>query len=190
MLFDRFWDVTGDIVPLNHYANILKWKYVTKAIDNNHFYHFDDFLQTVIEVMVIMLCMHLAGYSTIKSFHTQIERSNWSSFIRNVKHCCLGFTKVRSIQDKTSTRTNTTVAAALRVKKEQWANLKDQLSESNQIKVEKDLLLRISLTNQDIVQENALLLLNYSLLYINFNNTCRKGYSGRVEKYIVCWTII
>lgn len=35
-----------------------------------------------------------------------------------------------------------------------------------------------------------LLLLNYSLLYLDFNNACCKDYNGRVEKCIVYLAII
>lgn len=190
MLFDRFWGVAGDIVSLNHYAGILKRKYVTKAADNNHFYHSDDFLRTVMEALVITLCMQAAGCSTIESFHAWIEKSDRPSLIGNVEQSCLGVTRVRSIQDKAFTRTNAAVAAALRAKKEQWANLEDQSTEPNWVKIEKDLLSEISPTNRDVVRENALLLLNYGLLYLDFNDACCKGYSGRVEKCIACLAVI
>ncbi len=140
--------------------------------------------------MVIALCIHSAQCSTIDSFHVWIERSDWSSLIGNVEKSCLGITKVRSIRDRASTRTNTTVAAALRVKKEEWANLGDQPPKPNWVKIEKDLLSEISVTNRDIVRENALLLLNYGLLYLDFNDACRKGYSGRLEKCIACMAVI
>lgn len=51
-------------------------------------------------------------------FHTWIERLDWSSFNGNIEHNCLGFTRVRSIQDKVSICTITAVNAALRAKKE------------------------------------------------------------------------
>ncbi len=108
----------------------------------------------------------------------------------NVEHSYLGLTTVCSIQDRASTRTNTAVAAALKAKKKQWANLEDQPPEPNWVKVEKNLLSEISLTNRDIVRENALLLLNYVLLYLDFNDVCSKGYSGWVEKCIVCLAVI
>ncbi len=190
LLFDRFWGIAGDIVSLNDYADIFKRKYITKVADNNHFHHSDDFLQTVMEALVITLFMHSAGCSTIESFHAWIERSDWSSFIGNIEHSCLGLITVRSIQDKASTRTNTAVGAALRVKKQQWANLEDQPLEPNWVKVEKDLLSEISPINRDIIRKNALLLLNYGLLYLDFNDAWRKDYSGRVEKCIVCLAMI
>lgn len=69
ILFDRFWAIVGDIVLLNYYTGILKQKYVTKIADNNHFYHFDDFFQTIMEVLVTMLYIYLARCSTIESFY-------------------------------------------------------------------------------------------------------------------------
>ena len=190
MLFNRFWGVAGDIVSLNRYAGILKQKYIKKDADNSHFHHSDDFLQTVIEALVIALCIHSAKCSTIDSFHVWIERSDWPSFIGNVEESCLGITKVRSIQNKASTRTNTAVAAALRAKKEEWVNLEDQPPEPNWVKIEKDLLSEFSIANRDIARENALLLLNYGLLYLDFNDACCKGYSGRLEKCIACMAVI
>ena len=131
MLFDRFWGVASNIVSLNCYAGILKQKYIKKDADNNHFYRSDDFLQTSIKALVIALCIHLAQCLTIDFFHVWIERSDWPSLIGNVEESYVGITKVCSIQDRASTRTNAAVAAALRAKKEEWANLEDQPPEPN-----------------------------------------------------------
>ena len=70
MLFDRFWGVARDIISLNNYAGIFKQKYVTKGTDNNHFYHSNDFFLRIIEILVITLCIYLAGYLNIKCFYT------------------------------------------------------------------------------------------------------------------------
>ncbi len=69
MLFDRFWGVANNIISLNRYADVLKRKYIKKNINNNHFYHFDDFQQMLIEGLVIALYIHLAQCSTIDPFH-------------------------------------------------------------------------------------------------------------------------
>ena len=68
MLYDRFWGVARDIVSLNDYAGIVKRKYITKATSNNHFHHSDYFFRTIIKALVITLCMHVVGCSTIESF--------------------------------------------------------------------------------------------------------------------------
>lgn len=41
-----------------------------------------------------------------------------------------------------------------------------------------------------MVQENALLLLSYRLLYLDFIDACQKSYSGQVEKCIACLAVI
>ena len=69
MLFNRFWGIASDIVSLNRYADILKRKYIRKDVDNSNFHHSDDFLQKVIEALVIALYIHLAKCSTIDSFY-------------------------------------------------------------------------------------------------------------------------
>ncbi len=76
MLFDRFWGIVSDIVLLNCYAGILKQKYIKKDADNNHFYYSNDFLQMLIEALVIALYIHLAQCLTINSFYVWIERSD------------------------------------------------------------------------------------------------------------------
>ncbi len=190
MLFDWFWGVAGDIVSHNRYTGILKRKYIKKNADNNHFHHSDDFLRMLIEALVIALCIQSAQCSTIDSFHIWIERSDWPSLIGNIEESFLGITKVRSIQDRVSICTNAAVAAALRAKKEEWANLGDQPPEPNWVKIEKDLLSEISIANRDIVREKTLLLLNYDLLYLDFNDACRKSYSSWLEKCIACMAVI
>ena len=69
MLFDRLWDIAGDIILLNCYAGIFKRKYIKKDVGNYYFYQFIDFLQIIIKVLVIVLCIHLAKYPTIDAFH-------------------------------------------------------------------------------------------------------------------------
>ena len=85
MLLDQFWGLAGDIISLNRYTGILKWKYITKVADNDYFHYSDDFLQTVMKALIITLCMHLAGCSTIDSFHTWVKRLDWPSLIGNIE---------------------------------------------------------------------------------------------------------
>lgn len=70
------------------------------------------------------------------------------------------------------------MAIMVKPKKEYYVHLKDQLPKPNQFKIEKYLLLEINPINENIVQENMLLLLNYDLLYLNFNDICCKNYNN------------
>lgn len=65
MLFSKIWGVAANMVFLNSYTDILKKKHIYKKPDNNDFYHTDKFFRIVIEAMVVTLCMHVAGCSTI-----------------------------------------------------------------------------------------------------------------------------
>ena len=42
----------------------------------------------------------------------------------------------------------------------------------------------------DVIQENALLLLNYALVYLDFGDACRGGFCGRVERRIQAFTVM
>ncbi len=76
MLIGKFWDIAVDLVSLNWYSGILKCKHISKKPDNNHFQQTDDFFRVIIEAMIIVLCIHGAGCSTIDKFQTWIGRSN------------------------------------------------------------------------------------------------------------------
>ena len=50
--------------------------------------------------------------------------------------------------------------------------------------------MELSGPSRDIVRENALLLLNSALVYQDFHDACRGGYSGRVEKCIQIFAVM
>lgn len=135
------------------------------------------------EALILIFCIYSARYSTIKSFYTWVGKSDQLSFIKNIEHSCLSIVRVYSIQNRASIYTNTTVATILGAQKEQLANLENQPSEPNKLS-------EIRTTNQDVVRNNVLWLLNYSLLYLDFNDICHKDYSSRVEKCIVHLVLI
>ena len=65
LLFEKFWEIAGDLVSFNWYYGILKRKNLTKKADNKNFHDSDDFFCTIIEAMVLILCIHTAGCLTI-----------------------------------------------------------------------------------------------------------------------------
>lgn len=78
----------------------------------------------------------------------------------------------------TSKHINNIVAAKLRGQKKEWANLEDPSPEPKWVTIKKKVLLEISITYQDIIQKNVLLVLNYDLLNLDLNDTYYKSYSG------------
>ena len=97
ILFYQSLDIVSDIISLNRYTSILIWKYITKIINNNHFYHFNNPLQTVLEVLVIILYIYWAKYSIIDFFCILIKKFDQFYFIENIEKIYLGISKVHSI---------------------------------------------------------------------------------------------
>lgn len=56
--------------------------------------------------------------------------------------------------------------------------------------MEKQLVSDFSWKHRNVVRENALLLLSYKLLYLDFVNACQKDYSGQVKKCIAYLAVI
>lgn len=82
--FDKLWDVFSDVVFLNHYSNILKHQYINQNAAN--FHHCNDFFRTVIETLVIILCMHKASCKTMTGLESKINKSDWHNLISKIKY--------------------------------------------------------------------------------------------------------
>lgn len=123
MLFDKFWDITGNIVSLNCFSSILKQKYITKAANSTNFHHFDDILYMVVEALTITLCIYIADYQIINSFQSWINKSNWPIFISKVEHNYLYIFKVDLIQKMTNEQIKAIIATTFAAKKEEWESL-------------------------------------------------------------------
>lgn len=116
MLFGKFWGIADDLISLNWYSGILKHKYIARQPNDNNFQQTDDFCN-VIETMVIVLYMRIAGCSIINDLQTQIDRSDWPALISKTEYKHLGVFKVYDIQDKASWKTATMVASIFDAKK-------------------------------------------------------------------------
>lgn len=169
MLFSKFWGVAANMVSLNGYNNILKRKHIYKKPDNNNFHHTDEFFHILIEAIVVTLCMHIAGYSTIDELQTWIGKSDWPALIGKVECDYLGIFTLQCIQDEVSIKTNITVVSMLETKKREWLKSDGhQQVKPNWIVVEKGFFLEISTKTRNIIQKNALSLFSYGLLYLDF----------------------
>lgn len=52
------------------------------------------------------------------------------------------------------------------------------------MKVCQKLIYQLSKLYQDLIQENALFLINYNILYLDFIDAYRNSYNGHIEKCI------
>lgn len=117
MLFERLWGISGDVIFLNRLHGILNQKYVEKGAKD--FYHYDNFFHTVIEALVIALCMQETDYQTLAEFETKLgNKFNWPYLISKVESEYLGMYRVYRIQRKTERNTKVTVAAAFATKQQ------------------------------------------------------------------------
>ncbi len=142
--------------------------------------------------MVIVLCMCVAGWSTINNLQTWIRRFDWPAFISKVECNHLEVFKVHDIRDKASQKTVTMVANIINAKKRVWLETGDgrRRREPYWAVVKKRLVAETAPKNRDIIRKNTLLFLSYGLLYLDLADACRKSYSGYVEKCISYLVVI
>ena len=190
LFFVKFWGMAGNTIGLERFSGILKRKHINQAALTKNFHHSDNFFWTVIEALTVTLYMYVADCQTINTFQGLLGSSNWPILIAKVEAEYLEIFKVQSIRRKRSKRTKNAVAVALAEKKAEWAITIPLPPESNWVGIKKQLVLDFSQKHCNVVRENALLLLSYGLLYLDFVDAYQKGYSGRVEKCIACLAVI
>lgn len=83
------------------------------------------------KALIITLYIYSARCLTIKSFYAQIKKSDWLFLIENIKQSCFIVIKMFLQQKKGFLCTNSAIAIAFGVKKDQWLYLKNQTSKLN-----------------------------------------------------------
>lgn len=170
--------MADSIIGFECFNEILKCKHINRVALTKNFHHLDNFFRTIIEALTMTLCIYVAGCQIINTFQELLGSSNWPIFIAKVKAEYLEIFKVLSICIKASKQTKNAVVVALAEKKAKWASTISLPPELNWVAIEKQLVLNLSRKHCDVVQENALLLLSYGLLYLDFVDACQKGYNG------------
>lgn len=80
--------------------------------------------------------------------------------------------------------------ATRKVEWEATQDLSESLPEPNWDEVETKLSAELTSRSRNIHRENALIIISCGLLYLDFRDACRKGYSGRIEKCIEMFAIL
>ena len=104
--------------------------------------------------MVITLCIHTVGCSTIDELQLWIGRSDWPTLIAKVEKNCLGVSKVQSIRNTAYCKTTATVDTMLEAQKREWlesGNDGERRQEPNWLAIKKTLLAETAPKNRDIV---------------------------------------
>lgn len=79
------------------------------------------------------------------------------------------------------------------MRKVEWEATQDlpaSLPKPNWDEVETKLSAEITSRSRDIHRENALIIISCRLLYLDFQDACRKGYSRHIEKCIEMFAIL
>lgn len=123
LFFDKFWDLAGNFIGFEHYNRLLRHKNINQAALTKNFHYLNNFFQTIIEVLIVNLCMHhITGCKTIDAFQSWLGISNWPHLITKIEAQYLEIFKVQLIYTKISKQTTINIANVLAEKKTRWLN--------------------------------------------------------------------
>lgn len=197
LLLNALWGQKEDRISLARFKMGLGRQNATR--DAKNFHASDDFFRTVIKAFVIALCMHGAKCADLRSFKKWLSENDWPNVIEEVEAAHLGAFKSAEADAAASEALHDEVSAAIAQEKSDWLEGRARDRRSGiitytkepdwQMKL-KDRVKEAIAAERDIIQENALRFLNLGLLYLDFVDACRGGYSGRVEKCIQSIAVI
>lgn len=76
LFFDKFWDIADSIINFEYFNEILKRKHINQAALTKNFHHLDNFFQTIIEALIVILYIYIASYQIIDMFQRLLGNSN------------------------------------------------------------------------------------------------------------------
>ena len=168
--------------------------------DAKDFYACDDFYKTVVKSFAILLCMHGAGSTNVATFKTWLSQNDWQKMIQDVEETYLGALEPAKKNLIFARTLRKRLSMAIEQEKKDWLAKKAhdrgaRITTTFMREPIWDKMLEARVKQgindeRDLVRENALRLLNLGLLYLDFVDACRSGYSGRVEKCIQLFAIV
>ena len=192
MLFDQFWGKPGNVASLRYYQGVLKRPNVSKDMKN--FHACDTFFRHVVDAHIVALLMETTGHKDIDKFKAWVARSDWPHLIEKVQELYLRPSYIQFLWAKGKREHKLAIDIALMGRKEEWiAALEEQDTpepEPNWDDIRKEIEADIDMKSRDVVRENSLIITILGLLYCDFADACRTGYSGRIEQCIGCFAVI
>ena len=168
--------------------------------DAKDFHACDDFYKTVVKSFAISLCMHGAGSTNVATFKTWLSQNNWRKLIQDVEETYLGALEPAKKNLVFARTLRKRLSVAIEQEKKDWLakRARDRGAGITTTFMREpiwDKMLEARIEQgindeRDLVRENALRLLNLGLLYLDFVDACRNGYSGRIEKYIQLFAMV
>jgi len=166
--------------------------------DVNDFDACDDFFRIVFDGYVIAYYMHKKVGESTTQLNKHFEGSDWPESIWKATEHLKGPFQMLNMRDA-SAEIEAAVEEGVEAKRgecrEYLVGRKREKQRTgvpnpeitNRPKwseVEAEVTRKLTAKDRDIVQENAILFLNCAMIYLDFHEVCRYGFSGRVEQCI------
>lgn len=181
ILLTTFWGDSGDEYSFHRFSTALPGRSSVTS-EAKGFHKSDDFLRTVVQASIIALCMHESACSTIGAFETWLSQHDWPKLLKKVVEAHLKLSTVHELQCAAEKGVAHEVNAALATEQEEFQNIRKKgQRQPNWVNRRLELTKKMSKPARDVVRENALLATSCGVLYLDFIDACRGGYSGRME---------
>ena len=198
LFFSAIWGKVSNRISFACFQTVLKRKGAAKNVKD--FHASNDFFCTVVRAFAVAVYMHGAFCTQLPAFPNWLSANNWRALIASVSEDHIDPFKPCELCAKARSKVEEKVAHAVAVEKAKWQNKRDQdravgitttwLKPPNWKKEQTDRVEKALTERRDIVNKNALIMLNTGLLYLDFADACREGYSARVKKCIKCFAVL
>lgn len=193
MLYNVFWGNPDDIVSLSRFTNQLcRKKILEKATD---FHLCNQFFLLLVEGFWLALIASECGCNTLEELETYMAKEDWRAMLDRVASTYMDPYAVHKIRSRAEEQVRLHVGNEIDalcarheslVAKGQEKELPIEYWNAKEAQMVEQRLPR----ERDEVRENALLFLTNGLLYREFHEACRGGFSGRVFKCLKQYAVM
>ncbi|MCJ1349512.1 hypothetical protein MMC31_007753, partial [Peltigera leucophlebia] len=129
-----------------------------------------------------------------------VVRKRLAKMVQDVENKSLGLFKTIELQASAIEKVRGEIIANIARKKQEWLDkraadravgiITSYKKQPDWKKKQQDQIKTAAGQERDVIRENALIVLNLGLLYLDFIDACRGGFSARVEKCIQCFAVV
>lgn len=194
MFFKIFWGGPAQTVSICRFANLLRRKQIAEVCTD--FHHCNQLFLLLVDALLLALIAHEAGCHTWENLSDYISQHDWRSMIDRVVSGAVDPYSVNSIRVKARENIERQVKVDINAMRAHHEELVSQGAATKKrtkaywSRKETETVESRWLWSRDQVRENALLFLNNGLIYREFNDACRGGYSGRVIKCVEHYMVL
>lgn len=193
MMYNVFWGQPDEIVGLCTFANLLPRKNIEKEAAD--FDNCNRFFLLLAEAFWLALIASECGCQTWEDLEAYVAKENWHATIDRIASAYIdpyAVGRIKNIAEKKVRCGTKAEIDELRIEDARMAAKGQTDRHPTYYWVERETELFESRLphERDEVRENALLFLSNGLLYREFNDACRGGYSGRAFKCLEQYTVM